>query len=121
MSTAFPVTSRPAKSAAVPVPTQITSRSMPGAGVGGELSDGFTDLNVYDLPPAVVNLYSQSVGNHCVGSVNGCRWTSCRLYFRNFASTQSCIIASYFEPAIRPQYLLPSSRLFSEIATTSLS
>src|SRR5262245_48938198 len=111
--TALPFTSRPAKSAAVPVPTQTTSRSSPAGGVAGESSDGFTDLNVYDLPPAT-NVYCQSVGNHCVGSVNGCRCTSCSPYFLNFASAQSCTIASYFVPAMRPQYLLPSSRLLSE-------
>src|SRR5262245_50913028 len=53
INTALPVTSRPAKSAAVPVPTQTTSRSRPPAGVAGEFSEGLTDLNVYDLPFAV--------------------------------------------------------------------
>ena len=46
MSTALPLTSRPAKSAAVPVPTHTTSRSSAAGGVAGEPSDGFTDLKV---------------------------------------------------------------------------
>ena len=46
MRTALPLTSRPAKSAAVPVPTHTTSRSSPAGGVAGESSDGFTDLKV---------------------------------------------------------------------------
>ena len=44
-----------------------------------------------------------------------------RPYFLNFASAQSWTIASYLVPAMRPQYLFPSSRLLSEIATTSFN
>src|SRR5204862_7099722 len=46
IKTALPLTSRPAKSAAEPVPTHTKPRYNPPGGVAGESSDGFTDLNV---------------------------------------------------------------------------
>ena len=46
---------------------------------------------------------------------------SVRPNLRNCDSMYSAVIASYFVPAIRPQYLLPSSRLRREIATISFT
>ena len=73
-------------------------------------SAGSSVLKVCVLPPPVA-VRLQSIGNHCGGRSNSLRWMSLRPRLLNFASIRSPVITSYFVPAIRPQYLLPSSRL----------
>src|SRR3954454_7074106 len=118
MTTSLPLTSRPAKSAAVPDPTQTASRSAPPLGPDGEPVAGLTDPKVVDFPSLVIDS-SYPVGNHCGGRSKYWRCTSCSPNCLNFASTTPSTMSSYFVPATRPHRSSPSALLRSETATIS--
>ena len=105
ITTALPRTSRPAKSAAVPMPTQIASSSSPP---GDRLRTARRQQRRkrHASCRRLSTLTLQSSGNHCGGRSNSLRWMSGQPERLELASTQSPVIASSFVPAIRPQYLL---------------
>ena len=92
MMTALPATSRPAKSASVPSPTQ-TASAVIGSGRGSDRVAGLADPKLMRSSPLSA-LSVQSVGNHCGPSSNSTWWMSSMPSSRKRSSVQSAVIRS---------------------------
>ena len=102
MRTAFPFTSRPTKSAAVPALTHTRSNSTPPGGVDGASSAGRAVFRTKGVPP-LANEIANDFAIHCGGRSKRLRWTSWSPNLLKYPSTQSCVSACPWNPTLRPR------------------